>query len=627
MYKRLCILFGFIALITVWLNIPLCFAQPFSAQVAISDSEVYVGEPFTLQIQVSGSDSPQQPDMSHIDSFEISFQGGSQNSSSSIQIINGQVTKDIRRGYVFSYQATPLREGNLIIPPITIRAGSETTSTRPVSIKAMKPVETDDFKLNLGLSKSTCYVGEPVTLTVIWYMGSEVQSPAFSLPLIKQKDWFFIEDPKVNTNSGDKYYRIPLGDEEVIARAGQGELDGREFATLTFQKVLIPKQSGVVAFDPGTVSFQALVGYRRMQNPFGNDLFSNFFNNDSFGISQRGVYKQRVIPSNSLKLTIRNLPEQGRPSDFSGLVGEYQIEAKAEPTSVNVGDPITLTIEISGPEYLQPVDMPPLSNQPGFEKDFKIPSERASGELSGNKKVFTQTIRPMRADITKIPPITLSYFDTRIETYKTVETHAIPLTVTATRIVTAMDAEGIERPVSEGSDVETWTAGIAHNYDDESVLDHQVHDPMTWLVSPVGMMTIATPPLLYFLIFYASFLFRRKTCDPLSNRSKKAGSRLSKSLNSAKHAETPQQAKALILEAVKTYLGDILKIPAGALTFHDVRDPLLHKGADAEALNDLSALFSECEAARYGSSVTGESPDQIVTRTLALAKKLEQICK
>jgi hypothetical protein len=129
-----------------------------------------------------------------------------------------------------------------------------------------------------------------------------------------------------------------------------------------------------------------------------------------------------------------------------------------------------------------------------------------------------------------------------------------------------MDAEGNTRPASQGSDVETWSGGIAHNYEDETVLDQQIHDPLAWLVSPRGMMIIAVPPFCYLLILSGYFFYRRKTSDPLATRSKKAASRLSKSLKSAKQAETPQYANVLILEALKTYLGDMLRIPSGALT-------------------------------------------------------------
>jgi hypothetical protein len=129
------------------------------------------------------------------------------------------------------------------------------------------------------------------------------------------------------------------------------------------------------------------------------------------------------------------------------------------------------------------------------------------------------------------------------------------------------------------------------------------------------------------MVFTGSFLYRRKTSDLQSFQSRKAGSRLAKSLKAAQHMGTPLQTKTFILEALKTYLGDILRMPAGALTFSDVWGPLSDKGVDTETLNDLKVLFSECEAARYGSSVTGQSSDRIISQTIHLAKKLENICK
>ncbi len=619
---------AYFLLVFLWGTSASSHAQSLSAQAAVSDVEVFVGEPFTLEIQVSGSDAPEQPDMSHMDGFEITFQGGSQNSSSSIQIINGQVTQNIRKGYIFSYQVIPLREGNLIIPAISVKSGTETALTRPISIKAIKPVETDDFKLRLILSKTSCYVGEPIVLTITWYMGSNVQSPVFTLPVMGQKEMFFIADPKSTPRPQTKYYRIPLGDEEVIAAAGQGELDGRPFTTLTFQKVLIPKKPGVVSIPPGTVSFKALTGYQRQQNPFGDDFFSQFFQNDPFGMGKRGVYKQRVIPSNALDLTVRDLPGEGRPSNFSGLVGEYRIEANAEPTTVNVGDPITLTIRISGPEYLEPVEMPPLSNMPDFIKDFKVPTDRSTGEISGTQKIFTQTIRPLHSYVTQIPPIQLSYFDTRTETYKTALTQAIPLSVTPTRIITANDAEGTDRPLTHARDVENWTAGIAHNYEDESVLAPQIIDPLEWFTSLRGILVMVMPPVFYGVLYIGVFLHRRRGSDPLTRRAKTAYSRLTKSLKSAaQHVNAPHDRMVMILEALKIYLGDILKIPSGALTYPDVHDRLLQKGVDSETLGTLQRIFSECEAARYGNTATTQSAEETLRITIDLAKKLEKIHK
>jgi hypothetical protein len=624
--RRLVILIAFLCSIELFLGSSPVSAASLSASAAVDKSDVYVGQPLTFQIQVSGSESPDKPDLSHIDGFNVTFQGGSQNSSRSIQIINGRMTQNVRQGYIFSYQLTPLRKGRLLIPPVKVTANGESTSTAPIGITAREPEETNDFKLRMTLSKTRCYVGEPVILTVTWYLGGDVQRAGFTFPFLENNDQFYIADQKTNPSSDKQYFRIPLNDGEVIAEKGQGKLNGLAYGTLVFEKVLIPQKSGDVAIDPARISFRMQVGYRSHNSPFDDDFLHNFFNDRFFNMNREGVYKQFLVPSNTVSLKVLDLPTKDRPSDFSGLVGSYHIDAAARPTSVNVGDPITLTIALSGSQYLEPVQLPPLKQQPALSRDFKIPTERATGEISGAKKIFTQTIRPLRPDVIEIPTITLSYFDTDSRTYRTIETHAIPLAVGPTRVVTAKDAEGLSTPVPTGSDVETHAGGIAHNYEDRSVLSNQMHNPVLWLTSALGIGTLAVPPALYLLLFTGSFFYQRKKADPIGTRAKAARSSLIKALDRAKRAPTPQQAKIDMLDAVKTYLGNKLRTPAGgALTFVDVRDLLARKGVDEETLNALKAFFADCEAARYGSVTAGDNVEGMITVVQDLVKRVEKI--
>ena len=626
MHKRFCILIACLCAAGLFLRSSTASAASLTASAVVEKSDVYVGEPFTFQIQVSGSESPDKPDLSHIDGFKVTFQGGTQNSSTSIQIINGRMTQNVHKGYIFSYRLTPLRKGRLTIPALKVTANRDMASTAPVQITAREPEQTDDFKLHMTLSKTQCYVGEPVILTMTWYLGGDVQSAGFTFPFLENNDQFYIADQKTNPSSNKQYFRIPLNNGQVIAEKGQGKLNGRLYGTLVFEKVLIPQKSGNVAIDPATVSFRMLVGYRRRNSPFDDDFFHNFFNDRFFNMDREGVYKQFVVPSNAVSLDVLDVPPDNRPSDFSGLVGSYHMTAAARPTSVNVGDPITLTIALSGSRYLEPVQLPPLTDQPALSRDFKIPTEQASGEISGDEKIFTQTIRPLRPDVKEIPPITLSYFDTDSRTYRTIETQAIPLDVSPTRVVTAKDAEGISAPVPTGSDVETYTGGIAHNYEDSGVLSNQMHNPVLWLTSAWGIGTLAVPPALYLLLFTGSFFYQRKKADPIGTRAKAAHSRLLKALEGAKRAQTPQQAKIDMLDAVKTYLGSKLRLPAGgALTFMDVRDRLARKGVDSETLDALKAFFADCEAARYGSASAGADVEGMHGVVQVFVKTLEKI--
>jgi len=608
---------------TAWILVPMHAWAALSAEANVSDTEVFTGQPFTLQISVSGSDSPERPDLSGLDGFTVAFEGGSQNSSSMIRIINGRIEKNINQGYVFSYTLTPLSPGKHTIGPIKVHAQSETALTRPVSVFVKKPGHSDDFKLDLSLSQNHCYTGEPVILTVTWYLASDVRNARFTIPVLEKNDLFYIDDPVSQQGRGGRKFTIPANNGQVIGFQGKKTLNGREFTTISFQKVLIPKKAGSFTIKPASVAFSVLSGYRQRQSPFGDDFFSNFFNNRGFG--RQGVYRQMAVASSSQNFTVADVPSAGRPADFSGLVGKYRITAAADPVAVSVGDPITLTISVSGPDYLEPVDLPQLSDQSDLVRDFKIPSERAPGKISGDKKIFTQTIRPMNPGIKEIPAIRLSYFDTGAKKFKTAKTDPIPISVKAARMITAKD---IETPVSaapSSGSVKSWNIGIAANYEDDSALENQVADPVKWLTSRAGLGVMAGFPLLYIMLSIAISIHERKKSDPLSGRAKKAGKRLAHAVSSAAGKNDPVDAMAAIITAFRSYLGDKLRLPPGALTMAEVEVLLREKGATDEIISETGALFADCEAARYGGGADSATRDRAVERAKNLAKRLEKV--
>ncbi len=599
-------------------------AASIKANIAVERTDVFVGEPFIFQVQVEGSENPTQPDMSGLKDFTVEYQGGRQNSSTSISIVNGRMTKNIKHGYVFSYSLLPQRAGGFTIPPIAVRAKGQTAFTDPVTINVQKPMESDDIKLKLHLSKNRCYVGEPITLTLTWCLGSDVRGFNFSFPLLRDTDKFYFFDPEIDMNSKKGYYRIPLEDREVIGEKGRVSLDGKNYATITFSKVLIPKQADKIKIGPATVTCDVLSGYQRQRNRY-NDFFSDFFNDDFFGRRRRGVYKKFVAPSNSINLQVLQVPSEGRPPDFAGHVGVYKIQADAQPTEISVGDPITLKVTLSGPDYLDHINLPPLEKQAKLGRDFKMPQERAPGETLGKTKVFTQTIRALSADVKEIPPIELPYFDTRTGKYKLARTKPIPLKVKSARVVTALDAEGVAAaPVSASSEVETWTKGIAHNFEDKSVVENQLNNPVLWFISPAGMLLIVIPPVLYLLLFSGIYIISRKNADPRAARAKKAGAILIKTINDTQKTDPAGTTHDIILKAFRTYLGDKLGIPSGAITFKDVYPRLRAKGVGLKTLDSLQDLFRQYEADRYAGNYGAVDPGSVLKQSLGLAHKLER---
>lgn len=598
-------------------------AEEFSAGAAVESTDVYVGETFLFQIQVSGSENPEQPDVSHIKDFTVEFAGGSQNSSSSITIVNGKVTKNIRTGYIFNYRLTPAKSGRLIIPAVNITSDGQVVSTSPVTILAKKPVETDDFKLNLTLSKNVCYVGEPVILTVTWYIGKNVRDFNFNLPVVHD-DRFTIANPEIDTQSGKKLYRIQLGDGEVIGEEGQGVFENKKYSTITFQKILIPNKSGIIAVEQSTVSCNALSGY---SNQRSNNTFSDFFDDDFFSSSRRAVYKTVVVPSNSLALHVKELPLKGKPSNFNGHIGSYKIETSASPVKVNIGDPITLTITISGPEYLKHVELPSLKAQENIRNNFKIPDERASAEINSNSKIFTQTIRPLNSSVREIPPVELPYFDTKTGKYLIAKSAPITLSVDETKVLTLLDAEGLADTRIAGNDIETMEKGIAFNYEDMTVLEKQHLTPLVSFREGAWPVLTITPPLLFILAFTGVTFHRKRSSDPLKVLARKAYSNLNKALKDTESA-SPEKVCSLVIDSYREYLGIKLKMPSGgAITFSDVKHKLESSGIEQNTIEKLKVLFESCEAGRYAGSITFKDNASLISEGLIIAEDLEKRLK
>jgi len=603
-------------------------AQQFSVQAAIEKNQVFVGESFVFQIQIEGSDSPDQPDVSGITDFTVQELGGQQNSSQSMTIINGQVNQVVKRGYIFSYRLTPKRHGRLTIPSISVSAGGNSMATRPVTIRATPPTESEDFKLRMSLSERKAYVGQPVTLTTTWYVGKDVREFSFNVPALDDDRFDVVgSDPVIDPNRRDRYVRIPLGDGQLIGEKGQGSLDGKDYLTVRFRRTLIPKQAGNIALPRATVTCQTLKRYsqnRRRGSP------GDFFGSEFFGMGRRAVYETAVVPSNRPALQVLELPSTGRPAGFSGLVGKYKIAAEATPAEINVGDPITLTVKISGPPYLGNVQLPPLATQNRLNRDFKIPQERAPGIVKRGAKVFTQTIRARHSEINRIPPIELSYFDPESGRYQRAETDAIPLSVASAKIVTARDAEGLAIGGSLQTELESLEGGIAANYEDFDALRVQAYGPAAWLHSAGWASLIFLPPLTYGGLLAFVVFSRRRDSDPGLRLARQAFRALSKDLKAVEKIPPGEAAEqdAALLRALRQYFGGRLGLSPGALTFADVEQRLTERHVDRELVQILNGLFARCEAGRYaGGTLAGQTGAEAAGQIRAAVEKLESSLK
>lgn len=584
-----------------------------SVQAAVDQQEVFVGETFTLQIQVEGSDAPGEPDVSPITDFQVEARGGQQNSSESVTIVNGRMSRVSHHGYVFNYGLTPKRAGRLLIPPLTLTVDNQAYQTQAIAIMAKKPVETEDFKLRQTLDKSRAYVGEPVTLTVTWYIGKDVNGFNFSLPFLSDPRFSISDGPAtgLNPNQGN-LVRIPVAAGEILAEKSNGVLDGVNYLTVSFAKTLIAKEAGVLTVPQATVSCQALSGRRQGA---GRDPFSGMSPDDFFGRT-RQVFRTEVVPSNEPTLEVVALPEEGRPADFSGLVGSYSLAVTATPTTVKVGDPITLTVQIAGPAAAG-ASLPPLGEALGV-KDFKVPSEMAPGEGSAVLKNFTQTVRALHSGVRQVPSLHLTYFNPASGRYETAASPPVALEVGEAKMVTAADAEGTDAGTPAKKELKAVKGGITSNYEGPEILESQTPSGAP-VLNGVWIALLALPPGLFVVILIGTLVVRHGRRDPEGRAARRAYRLLQTALDRLEGQEGGAAGYQALGVATREYLGAKLRCNSAALTYADVEPLLVKTGGNVECLGRLRQVMEQCAAYEYAGPSAGAAD---LTRLCGLARKV-----
>jgi hypothetical protein len=607
----------------VWPNSP-------SARLIVERDRIFLGEPFLVQIQIEGSESPSPPDLSHIENFTVEERGSQTNNRTSITIINGQVQQLVQRGYTFSYLFTPTRSGSLNIPELIIDVNGQKLTTLATTITVEEPKQSDDFKLEIRLSKEEAFLGEPLVLTVDWLIGLDVESFNFTLPILSDPrfDTVSLEPENLQPHMKDAM-RISVNGEEVIAQRLRGRLNNREALLLRFRQIIIPRETGILKIAKAVVNCNALSGYQQQNrrhsiDPFFGDLLQDDF---FFGQRRQAIYSRYTVPSNELSLTVLPLPEEGRPSDFYGLVGQYSIITNAIPTDVAVGEPITLTMQIAGPPYLGNVRAPALHRSKELTRDFRIPEEISPGRLEGGVVTFSQTLRAKHSSVSQIPAIRVPFFDPEHRRYRVAASEPISLNVKPTRVVTAKDAEGtaLDHLPPAKSELEEWQRGIAHNYEDNDVLRWQPLYPSEHLPSWGWILIFLLPPMLYLsLLAKANWPLYHSRSGRLNSR--KALSLCQRKLQELQNTQdiTPKDLAGLMLGAFKEYLAAKLNLDAKTITFCDLEPKLRSRDVPLEQITKIAKVFSELEAVIYANTSFNKQ-EEIMAELKVLGEDLEEL--
>ncbi|MES2309127.1 MAG: hypothetical protein V4507_09750, partial [Verrucomicrobiota bacterium] len=293
------------------------------------------------------------------------------------------------------------------------------------------------------------------------------------------------------------------------------------------------------------------------------------------------------INSEPITLKVKPLPDSNRPPEFSGIVGHGEMTLQVEPSSITIGDPITLTLHLKGFENPEAILLPPVSTLAPFTGQFLIPSQQSPPRIQNNDALFTQSIRPLRTAVTGIPSLKLVTFNPDSGEYETLSTAPVPISVRPDGETTAIDL-GPDSPSSQKPNPEgIWQNMLKDEIEPLSLAGSLAsHSVFLWTLLPLTLWVLLSKP---------ARIYRLKKSDPETWRQRVAFSLLKKALT--KTADAERQRSAL-----GDYLATRLRIRKEAVTHHEIKRAMEGRGItiDETLSTCLHELFDRGDLAEFG---------------------------
>jgi hypothetical protein len=495
----------------------IAWAQPVLAEVTVTaeiDREVLDPEDvLTYSIIVSATEEydmtdPRIPDFRD---FQVVKEWPSASSQSNIVITPNGPEYQFRVTRSFNYVLQPKREGQLTIGPASIDVGGRRYNTRSVTVQVKKGAESLGGQPGGGNGRRAQRGQNPG--------GAQPQLPPGFQDMFSDEDSLFEQLLKrqqqmmqMPGGGGGGFRTQPINpneaffvqvevdkqnvyqDEQVTAswylytRANIRDLDTLKYPSLRGfwkedieiatqlnwqQEVIngIPYRRALLATF---ALFPIKAGSSTIDEYKVRCTVSDVL--DPFG---GGEYRKYTKTSQPVKVTVKPLPTEGRPQDFSGAVGQFQVQAKVEDPNVVVGQPFALKLRFEGRGNAKRLDLPEVKLPEGLEL-YEVQNDSKFFRTGTSYRDFTLLIIPRKEGDIAIPPLTVSYFDPAQGKY-------VQLT-TETLQVRAMKGTGASGSATNQRVGEKSQRELLKTQDPQIELDFAGHIPATRTQQTTGFV-------------------------------------------------------------------------------------------------------------------------------------------
>lgn len=549
-------------------------------------SRVSVGENFRISYTINTQDVQDfRSGIRSFDGLEV-IAGPYTSSQSSYQMVNGHTSSHSSITYTYTLYAE--KNGTYTIPSAHARVAGKDVSSQSVKITvsgnssnnhhnsapkmhedrdeggqvrdAGSKISGSDLFIRVSANKRRVHEQEPILLTYKVYTLVELTQLEGKMPDL--------------TGFHTQEVQLPQPKSFHIEK-----VNGRNYRCVTWsQYVMYPQMTGKLEIP--SITFKGIV----VQQNRSVDPFEAFFNGGSGYVE---VKCDIVAPS----ITVDVVPLPTRPANFSGGVGHFNISAQLDKKEVKAGEPITLRVVVGGVGNLKLLKQPVVEFPKDFDKyDAKVvdKTKLTSNGVEGNM-IYDFLAVPRNQGKYTIPSVQLVYYDTGVNTYKTIKTPTFEVNV--------------EKGSGKGSTIADYTSEKEKDIRGLKLGKADRHDVDEFFFGSRSYWIGLLLPLIAFIALL--IIFRKRAIDNadlVKMRGKKANKVATKRLRKASQLMLSGKQGEFydeVLRALWGYVGDKMNIPVEQLSRENIEEKLRQYHVDDSTIGKFISALDECEFERY----------------------------
>ena len=538
------------------------YSQDIAISADVTPKMISLNETATLRVTVSANQQLgdiTRPELSVSPEFNVSYG----TSSSQYNLASNQFSMSV----TWTYVLRPKQVGRFTVSKIHISYANETYAADPVTIevlpKSEKPTQSESkqdtftdafsnstYRVEAAVDNSHPYVNQQIIYTFRYLYTARV--PSFN-------------SPKYTPPSLRQFWTTEL------ERKGKRRqvIDGTLYWIEEIQVGLFPITASNVTIEPAKLSLPLTTGRGRSQSV-------------------------KLLITNPVEVNVRPLPQEGKPPNFAGTVGQYRIHAQTDRQTIEVGDGFTLRVQISGTGNIKTIPaptVPALPNMAIYDPRIIDAIGVVESQIQGNR-TYEYVIIPSEEGQWIIPAINYPYFDPQTENYQVV--HTVPITIDV--LPNPNGAMGTVTPQTTQSDLHLLKQDIRHIKPDSLELSNQHPYPYKrrsfWVAQALPIAIVLS------VWFYRQ---RQAKRDPKQLRQQYAAKSAVRIIEDAKKHTTnePTTFYGMLASGLYQYIGDIFDIPPGGLNPELVRQRCETADLSESATTEITDILMNCDYMRF----------------------------